>query len=78
MIPSKCIITCDACGLQGERGRTSNFRYNGGVVVERDALDFQGAPVANATVRRDLCDDCVTDLSEVVNKWAESRKGRHG
>ncbi len=63
-IPAQTIKTCDACQCAMD-GR--NSRENGGLHLKRDALDFQGSPCADASVRLDLCDSCLHKVATAIN-----------
>lgn len=57
------VTTCDNCG----RSEKEAFAQSARLTVRRDLLDFQGAPVADGTIHRDLCDHCVSDVINAVN-----------
>ena len=66
-IPSKKYTTCDCC--ERECGKDGCWRQqNGGLLIKRDLLDFQGSPCASGNVSIDLCDSCLEKISNVVNK----------
>ena len=64
-IPAKTIKTCDACGVE-DSGH--NFRHGCVLKLERAALDWHNAPVADASIRRDLCDTCQYKVSIAINE----------
>ena len=66
-IPARTVFKCDACGNEAELA--SGLRPHGWskLVLYRDALDFQGTPVADGTIRRDLCDDCTIQTVNAIN-----------
>lgn len=71
--PAKTVITCDCCGKTcgAEPGQVRRV-YSGGLIVKKDALDFQGYAVADASVKRDLCDSCLHIVSAAVNQACEA------
>ena len=69
-IPGREEMYCDVCGRLCEKGGHPRTR-NGELIVKKDALDFQGAAVADASVRRELCDPCLERISGVINAEAE-------
>lgn len=74
-IPAQTITTCDCCGVEC---KGSNYVHEGKLTLTRAALDFQGCPVADATIRLDLCDRCNSAIGDAVSKCAESiRKKDH-
>ena len=64
-IPARDDIYCDRCGKLCEK---SDRRQNGHLVVNQDALDYQGCAVADGTVKFDLCDHCLNVVSDAINK----------
>ena len=68
-IPASAIVTCDICGVECNR---TNRAQSGRLIVECDALDFQGAPVANGGFSRDLCDACLIGLTDALRVKAEA------
>jgi len=76
-IPAKTQVWCDACGALCGGGFGKGRRImEGHITVKRHALDYLGQPAADGTVQLDLCDDCLTEICEVINKAAEELKGR--
>ena len=73
--PKRTITVCDICRCEKEGGRAPGWLHNGGFTVKRDALDGYNIPVADATVKRDLCDNCLDRVSAVVNAEAERIRG---
>lgn len=69
VIPEQKITTCDVCGIETDK---KNRSLGGRLVLKRDALDFQGQAVADASVMRDLCDSCLKEISDVVNKKTQA------
>ena len=66
-IPAKSVITCDCCGVACAGG---NYVHEGKLTLTRAALDFQGCPVADATIRLDLCDRCNSEIGSAINEAA--------
>lgn len=73
------IYTCDACGKEhiqkNAKGYYSDSRppHWSRLVLNQDAHDFQGAAVADGTIKRLLCEDCTPKVAAAVN--AAIRKG---
>lgn len=66
IITEQRIVTCDCC--LREIGNNGVWRaQNGGIIVKRDALDYQGAPCADAGISLDLCDKCLGKIVRVIN-----------
>lgn len=62
------IISCDGCAtdVRAERdGRPSGW---GILNLERAAQDFQGNEVADASIRRLLCPECLEAVSSAINE----------
>lgn len=72
-IPAKTLIHCDIC----KKDCTKHGRQQSGrLIIECDALDWQGAPVANGGYQRDLCDDCLSELNDALRVKAEEINAR--
>jgi len=69
--PAKTIVACDGCKRQMYPHGPAYHRQNGGISVRRDALDFQGAPCANAGMSFDFCDDCLPKVTDAINEAVE-------
>ena len=71
------IYTCDACGrekqLPHETSRPSGW---GRLILEQGAVDYQGAEVADASIRRLLCPSCKSALGTVINNWQKERQSQ--
>lgn len=68
-IPERTFITCDCCKRKcGNETGQARRSMSGGLIVQRDALDFQGCAVADGSVKRDLCDSCLHAVSEAINE----------
>ena len=63
-IPATAIRHCDCCGMECT---PKNFVHEGKLVLTRAALDFQRQPVADATIRIDLCDRCNYRIGDAIN-----------
>lgn len=70
-IPARTIVTCDKCGAECVPGK--NFLHGGRLTLARAALDFQGMPVADATVVMDLCDRCNDKMLDAINTAKEQK-----
>lgn len=70
IIPEKKIITCDCCRKQIEGAVTR--RQGGGLHIKRDALDWHGHACADASVKFDLCDDCLGKVCNAINAACKS------
>ena len=63
-IPAQTIKYCDCCSRVMDGG---NSRQEGALVLKAHALDMQGAPCADATRKRDLCDSCLYAVTKAVD-----------
>ena len=66
-ILASTVITCDCCGVECAG---SNYVHEGKLTLTRAALDFQGCPVADASIRLDLCDRCNSEIGSAINEAA--------
>lgn len=79
-IPKSYKYTCDLCGTvhvqENANGHYTDSRppYWSRLTLARDAHDFQGAPVADATVKRLLCPKCTTLVAEAINSVHPSKE----
>jgi hypothetical protein len=77
-IPKSFEYTCDACAKvhtqRNANGHYSDSRppYWSRLTLAQDAHDFQGAAVADGTIKRLLCDDCTPRVSAAINKAIET------
>ena len=73
VIPETRIVICDCCKRKvGDPGVHRSM--SGGMMVRRDALDFQGSACANADISLDLCDECLRHLVDAVNKACDDKR----
>jgi len=83
-IPRQFEYECDVCGAkhlqQNAGGHYTDSRPPHWARLEfrMDAYDFQGAAVADGSVRRLLCDGCSIEARQAVNKWADEKRLRVG
>lgn len=81
-IPKAFDYICDVCGKthrqENAGGHYTDSRppYWATLIVSQDAYDFQGTAVADATIRRLLCDDCRSSAIKAINDWAADAKRR--
>jgi len=64
--PEITIVICDVCGNDDKYSHS----HHGGLIIKRDALDFSGAAVADASVKRDLCNACLLRIEKAINNEA--------
>jgi hypothetical protein len=72
-IPQVFRYTCDVCKrVHVHTGPYVDSRPPdwAQLTLAQDAHDFQGAAVADATIKRLLCDKCAVDAGKVLNAWA--------
>lgn len=70
-IPEKVEVYCDVCNsLCGPGGKRRTM--GGHIRIKRDALDYQGSPVADGSVDFDACDSCLETVSKAINAAAEA------
>lgn len=63
-IPAMKLVACDSCGAECS---LKNYIHEGKLTLTRAALDYQGNPVADATIRLDLCDRCNAVIGDAIN-----------
>jgi hypothetical protein len=72
-VPRSYVYTCDGCGeehtQENANGHYSNSRpsYWSKLKIEKDAYDYQGAPVADGSVELLLCNKCTSAIIESIN-----------
>lgn len=66
-IPAAVIMVCDGCGKEIEQPSKNRPAHWSDLHILRDAYDFQGCAVADASVRRQLCSECSTVVFHAVN-----------
>ncbi len=59
-IPEQFEHECDGCKKTETTEHKDRPKFWGGLIVERHAYDYQGFAVADGTVKRLLCADCLT------------------
>ena len=62
VIPATTVITCDICGSN------KSFNCNAVLNIKRHGLDWNNAPVGDASTSYDLCDTCVINIEVMLNK----------
>lgn len=72
-IPERKIFTCDGCGKKHESEKPQHVSWSKPpqwttLNWQRDAHDFQGNAVADASIHLLLCPFCSTLLGETINK----------
>ena len=72
-IPAHEIVHCDICKVECTR---ANRRQSGRLIVDCAGLDYQGAPVGPGGFQRDLCDDCLHQLTDALRERAEAIAAR--
>lgn len=60
-------FVCDGCGKVKAKKNNSRPCYWTHLHIQRDAYDFQGAAVADASVKRLLCDKCSPLVFDAIN-----------
>lgn len=70
-IPKAYKYVCDGCGAEEKRELFSRPKTWAELIVARDALDYQGAAVADGTVRRMLCEKCSDKVIAAINSALE-------
>ncbi len=64
--PEVVTIICDCCqNMIGENGAIR--RQLGALHLLRNALDMHGHPCADASMKIDLCDGCLSVISNAIN-----------
>ena len=62
-IPEKYISQCDLCGEEAEGKSQTGW---GNLIIKQDALDYQGAPVADGTKNWLLCRQCLRQINDYI------------
>jgi len=66
IIPEIKVVVCDCC--QREVGTLGVWRkQSGSLILNRDSLDYQGYPCASGNIKLDLCDNCLSCISDAIN-----------
>lgn len=79
-IPRAFEYQCDICGKTHEQKNASGHYTDSrpphwtSLKIGADVYDYQGAAVADASVKRLVCDDCTPGLTRTINDWSERRK----
>jgi len=66
-IPESFEHTCDGCGWSEVTRNESRPKYWTTLIIQREAYDYQGNAVADGTIRRTLCKECSSVVSEAIN-----------
>ena len=67
-VPERTEITCDVClRVCGDQPGEARRQQNGRLRVDQDALDMHNQPCADASVVRDLCDECLHAIVKAIN-----------
>jgi len=69
--PAKTATVCDCC-----KNPNASRLQHGGLTLKRDALDWNNAPCADASVHLDLCDACLEAVADKVNEVGAARAPR--
>lgn len=72
-IPQKYKFVCAGCKKEHESESISRPSYWTELHIKRDAYDFQGFAVADASVHRLLCGDCSKFIYQCMNDATEAR-----
>jgi len=72
-IPATYQHVCDGCGTTLVAASNSRPRHWSNLTLARDQYDFQGAAVADGTIRRLLCDKCSGEVIDAVNAALKGR-----
>lgn len=67
VVPQKYMHKCDRCGAVETNASSSRPTYWVDLIVAQDAYDFQGAAVADGTIKRLLCGECKTVVISAIN-----------
>ncbi len=70
-IPAAYEFKCDVCGAVVEGTSNSRPTFWGELNVIKDAHDYQGCAVADGSVKRLLCEKCLSAIGKAVNDTAE-------
>lgn len=68
-IPAQTIIKCDVCQKECD---IYNRKQSGELIINQDALDFQGNACANGNTNFDLCDNCLNRIIKALNYEIET------
>lgn len=67
-IPEQVIVTCDTCKRENPR-RVQEGRLE----LKFSVVDYHGDPCANGDTAFDLCDECLHELSHLINSFVKDR-----
>ena len=74
VIPQQVEVTCDCCGIVTTKAfGKGRAVMQAKLTFKRSALDAQGMPCADATVDRDLCDECAIAIGDAINAVCSQR-----
>ena len=69
-IPAKTETTCDKCGCVCTKCFGSGRRImDGTVTLYRHGIDFGGNPCGPAGFNIELCDNCIIEVENLINKF---------
>jgi hypothetical protein len=73
-VPEHYTITCDCCGQSVTKMSPSRPSGWAKLTFEQGAEDFQGAEVADASVKAMLCRSCRTIVGNAINQACSSAR----
>lgn len=66
-VPQSYIHSCDGCDVVQRSEHVSRPKHWSDLTLSQDAYDYQGCAVADATVRRLLCNACTEKVAAAIN-----------
>lgn len=66
-IPRSFEFICDGCGAKEAQASNTRPKGSSNLHIGRDAYDYQGMAVADASCKRLLCFDCSAKLEAAIN-----------
>jgi len=66
-IPEAFEHICDGCKKTETSASSSRPKFWSTLTISRDAYDYQGCAVADASVSRLLCENCTSAVTKAVN-----------
>lgn len=73
-IAATFVAVCDGCRKEVSRPNKSRPTHWIDLHLLRNAHDFQGCAVADASVKLLLCDECATEVSNAINTSMDARR----
>lgn len=67
-IPEQYAHTCDSCQQVVTTPTSARPKYWAKLIIQQDSYDFQGAAVADGSIERILCRECIERAVTAINE----------